>query len=167
MSDHSLSAAAMPHRVQHDAAPVTGQQPEWVIRGLFNAFLAVVAGIALTVVIWRAGYLASISSFAMAAGAVFMYSRAAGSAPRKGLVPLVLLIVAGLFVAFLAIVVSDLWELHSEMQGSMFVSRSQFIGDNLFRSDVLGAYGRDMAMFAVFGVLGAAGTMTRLLRRVP
>lgn len=164
MSEHSLSAAAMRHRVLHDTAPVSEPRPEWVIRGLFSAFLAVVAGTVLTVALWQAGYLAAISGFVMAAGAVFLYTRAAGSAPRHGLVPLVLLIIVGMAAAFLAVVFSDLWQVYSQLDDQLFMSRSRFIMDNAFAGDVLAAYGKDMVMFAVLGVLGALGTLARLWR---
>ncbi len=81
--------------------------------------------------------MASITSFVMAAGAVFLYSRAAGSAPRKGLVPLMLLILAGVVGSFFAIVISDAWDAYGQFQGALFESRSRFIMDNALRSDVL------------------------------
>jgi len=68
---------------------------------------AVVAGIVLTVVIWRLGFIASITSFALAGGAVFLYDKGAGTVPRKGLIPLVLLILAGVVASFFAVIGSD------------------------------------------------------------
>lgn len=163
MSNERLSAASM-----SDLAPAIWEAPvqrrEWVLRGLFSAFLAVLAGTALTVVIWRAGYIASISSFLMAAGAVYLYTRAAGGAPRNGLVPLVLLVLGGMVVSFLAIVASDLSQVYGDLGDTVYLSRSRFIMDNLFRADVLSSYGKDMVMFAVFGLLGVIGTVMRLLR---
>lgn len=162
MSNDRLSAAAMAYLAPEEATPA--QRPEWVLRGLFSAFLAVVAGTALTVALWQAGHLASISGFVMAAGAVFLYTRSAGSAPRNGLVPLVLLIIVGMAASFLAVVVSDLWQVYNQLDDHVFMSRSRFIMDNAFRGDLLAAYGKDLVLFAVFGVLGAIGTLARLLR---
>ena len=163
MSNERLSASAT-----SDLGPALWEapphHPEWVVRGLFSAFLAVVAGTVLTVALWQAGYIASISGFVMAAGAVFLYTRAAGGAPRHGLVPLVLLIIAGMSVSFMAVVVSDLWQVYNQLDDQLFMTRSRFIMDNAFRGDVLAAYGKDMVMFAVFGALGVFGTLVRLLR---
>ncbi len=128
------------------------------------AFLAVVAGAVLTVVIWRLGFIASITSFAMAAGAVYLYGLGAGGAPRKGLVPLVLLIMVGVVVAFFAIVASDASDAYTMFATTGSVSRTTFVMDNIFRPEVLSTYGTDMAMFGLFAVLGLFGTMRRLLR---
>jgi hypothetical protein len=164
MSEFTVNQAATQQALPGAFAPAAAAAHEWVLRGLFNAFLAVAAGTALTVVLWRAGYLASITSFLMAAGAVHLYAAAAGGRPRKGLVPLVLLIVAGVVGSFFAIVASDAWDVYSRFHTTIFESRSQFVLDTMFRPDVLGHYGSDLAMFALFGVLGVSGTMIRLLR---
>lgn len=54
--------------------------------------------------VWNFGFIASITSFVMAAGAVFLYGLAAGAPARKGVVPLVLLVVAGVVATFFLLV---------------------------------------------------------------
>ena len=154
------------HPASEGAVPVVTpvRAPEAVARGMLAATLAVFGGVVLTVVIWRFGFIASITSFVMAAGAVYLYSWAAGTAPRMGLIPLVLLIVVGVVAAFFAVVASDAWDVYSQFDGVAYVSRSSFILDNIFRGEVLREYAQDMAMFGVFAVLGLFSTMRRLLR---
>jgi hypothetical protein len=141
------------------------QEPrERVGLGLLAALGAVVLGAGLTVVLWRVGFIASITSFAIAFGAIWLYAKAAGSTPRKGLGPLVLLILAGVVLSFFAVVASDLSQTYDELiDGNYDVSRLQFIRDNIFNGELLSAYTKDMAMFGVFAVLGIYSTLRRLL----
>jgi hypothetical protein len=136
---------------------------ERVALGLLASLLAVVAGVVLTVVIWRAGYIASITSFVIAIGAVYLYTAAAGAPPRKGLVPVILVVALGVVASFFAVVVSDLLDAYDnlglEVQG---FDKQDFVLDNVFNGDLLAEYGKDMAMFAVFAVLGVFSTLRRL-----
>jgi len=174
MSD-DLHADLPPHTSglpSYPAAPVVPAGPPPVERvglGLLGALGAVVAGIVLTVVIWRAGYIASVTGFAMAAGAVWLYVLLAGARPRKGLIPLVLLVILGVVVSFFAVVASDLGDVYntliaqtSELDRAMAPSKTDFIKDNLFRGEVLSSYGKDIAMFGGFAALGIFGTLRRL-----
>jgi hypothetical protein len=135
---------------------------ELVVRGLTFALPAVVGGIALTVIIWRLGFIASITSFALAAGAVYLYAKGAGANPRKGLVPLVLLILVGVVAAFFGVITSDTWDAYDKLGVAGYQSRWSFLSDNVFRGEVISSYGKDMAMFGVFAVLGIFSTMRRL-----
>jgi hypothetical protein len=160
---HLSSEPAYPASDGAEPVVMPARAPEAVARGMLAATLAVLAGVVLTVVIWRFGFIASITSFVMAAGAVFLYSWAAGTPPRKGLIPLVLLIVLGVVAAFFGVVASDAWDVYGQFDGVVGVSRSSFILDNIFRGELLREYAQDMAMFGVFAVLGLFGTMRRLL----
>jgi hypothetical protein len=144
-------------------ATVEVRAPERIALGLLAACLAVVVGAVLTVVLWRAGFIASITTFLMAAGASYLYTRAAGAPPRKGLAPLVLLIVLGVAVCFFAVVGSDLSDVYDRLAGPGSIPKAQFIRENLFTGKVLGSYGKDIAMFALFAALGLFSTMRRLL----
>lgn len=135
---------------------------ERVIRGLLAALVAVVLGVALTVVIWRAGYIAAITSLAIAFGASFLYTLAAGKPARRGLVPLIVLILLGVVVSFFAIVVSDLLDIYDELAVSGAVGKGEFVRDNMFDTEVLESYGKDLAWFAGFAVLGIFGTVRQL-----
>lgn len=157
MSDPSLAPGA--------PQPLVVPPVERVVLGLLAASVAVLGGAALTVAIWRLGYIAAITSLAIAFGAAVLYQVAAGAPARKGLVPLVLLIVLGVVLSFFAVVASDLWDAYDllSVYGPLEVSRLQFITDNLLNGEVLGEYGQDLALFGVFAVLGVVGTIRRLL----
>lgn len=137
---------------------------ERVLLGLLASLLPILAGVAITVAIWRAGYIAAITSFVIAIGAAYMYKVAAGRPPRKGLAPLVALIVLGVVLSFFAVVTSDLWDAYDDLKALGFEvdSKGTFIRENLFESSVLREYGKDMAMFAVFAVLGIGGVIRSL-----
>ena len=142
-------------------APVVTEK---VGAGLAASLGAVLGGCVLAVVLWRLGFIASLSSFLIAGGAVFLYSRAAGTPPRKGLPALIAVIVVGVVISFFCVVASDLWTVYDKLQvGSTGESRVTFIQDNLFRGKVLGTYGSDMFMFVLFAALGIFSTLRRLV----
>jgi hypothetical protein len=165
MSEHNDDLAAMPEppAVPFGAADVPAPVQEQIGRGIFFALAAVIGGVVLTVVIWRLGFIASITSFVMAGGAVYLYDRGAKTWPRKGLVPLILLILVGVVASFFAVIASDAWDAYDKFVIPGAQSRTSFITDNIFRGEVLKEYGKDMAMFAVFAVLGVYSTMRRLI----
>lgn len=159
MSDHSFQPAFPGQPGQ----PPVAEPREKVLLGLLAATGAVVLGIVVTVVVWRLGFIASITSFLIAVGAVWLYA-AVGGRPRKGLLPLVGLVVLGVVLSFFGVVASDLWEAYDELQVSQAgVSRSSFITENIFNGELLKGYGKDMAMFGVFALLGIFSTLRRLL----
>jgi len=153
----------------NSAVPQPAHQPfgtaprENVGLGLAAALLAVLGGMVLTVVLWRIGFIAGLSSFAIAGGGTLLYVKGAGAAPRRGLPPLLLLIVLGVVASFFAIVASDLWDVYGKLNLDGVESRFTFVKDNLFHGELLRHYGKDAAMFAVFAVLGMFGTMRRLI----
>lgn len=149
---------------QYPATPETALRPapdEQVGRGLLFAFAAVLGGIVLTVVIWQAGFVAAISSFALAAGAVFLYDKGAGAPPRKGLVPLIALIVVGVVAGFFAVIASDAWKAYDELP--IAEDRITFVLNNIFEGEVIKAYAKDMVWYFGFAAFGVFGTLRRLL----
>lgn len=129
--------------------------------GLLAASGAVIGGVALTVVIWRLGYVAALSSLVIAFGAAYLYEVGAGRSARKGLVPLLLLIVLGVALCFLAIVASDAYDAYDEL-GFSGISRFEFVRRAVTEPEVLQEYGKDLALFGVFAVLGIIGVGRRL-----
>jgi hypothetical protein len=145
------------------AVQVSPPPPEFVARGLIWATGAVVVGVVLTIILWRVGFIASITSFILAAGAGFLYMKGAGAPPRRGVVPLVLLILVGVAIGFFGVIASDAWDAYDKLGLAGTQSRMSFIGDNVFRGEVIKSYGGDMAMYFVFAALGIFSTLRRLL----
>lgn len=159
-NDVSYNYPAMPYGTPVEPQP---EPVEDVAMGLATALLAVIGGVVLTVVLWRIGFIAGVSSFVIAGGSIALYSRAAGSVPRKGLIPLVAMILVGVVASFFAAVASDLWQVYDQIAIARPAgSRTRFIMDNIFNGDVLSLYGKDIFMFALFAVLGVFGSMRRL-----
>ena len=138
---------------------------ENVARGLLFAVGAIPVAMVVSALIWKVGFVASIASFALAAGVVWLYVRGAGTTPRKGLVPVVLLIIAGVALAFLAnmsVDASDYWSANGGPGSG--TSRLSFILDNIFRPEVISSYGKDLAFYVAFAALGTFSTIRRLFR---
>ncbi|MFB9315076.1 hypothetical protein [Nocardioides plantarum] len=147
-------------------APVVTEPRERVGLGLLASLGAVLGGVVLTVLLAQLGFITAISSFVIAFGAAFLYEAAAGRPARKGLVPLVLLIVLGVVLSYLAVIGSDLWDAYDEIRevGLTEQSRAAFVGDYLFKpGDVFENPYKDLPWFAVFGVLGVFGVVRRLI----
>lgn len=167
MSDQNFTPAS-PEQ-PFGSQPASPQAPvviENVAKGMFFAIGAVLVGVLLTIILWRAGFIAAITNYVLAAGAIFLYSKGAGANPKRGLVPVILLIVVGIVIAFFGVVASDAWDAYSDGTarfGSLGQSRFSFITDNIFRGEVLKSYGKDIAMFAIFAALGVFSTLRRLV----
>jgi hypothetical protein len=141
------------------------QQVEIVPRGVLFSLAAIPLGMGASVLIWKMGFIASITSFLLAGVAGWLYVKGAGAAPRKGWLPLLAVILVGVGASFLAIVGADLVEYYNTSEGQSlgYPSALSFVSANLFNSDLLKSYGSDLAMFLVFAALGVFGTVRRLL----
>jgi hypothetical protein len=139
---------------------------EAVGRGLLRSLLAVPVGVAASVLIWQWGFIASVTSFAIAAGAAWLYARGAGNPPRAGLLPLLGVIVLGVVLSFFAVVAADLVAFHATPEGAGlgWPSTTEFVLAHLFDPEVLGSHAADLVLFVLFAVLGAVGTVRRLLQ---
>ena len=156
--------APQPHQPDQPfgAAPGVEVPRERVGLGLLAALGAVVGGMVLTVVIAQLGFIAAVSSFVIAFGAAYLYELGAGRPARKGLVPLVLLIVLGVVASYFAVIASDLWDAYDEA-GITDPSRLGFVREFLFSpGDVFQEPYKDLPFFAIFGVLGIFGVVRRL-----
>ncbi len=112
----ALALAAGVHHV--DAHPV-GAEPDDVVvappvpresvaQGLALSALVIPVGMIVAGVIGQLGYLASVAGLIVVVGALALYTKGAGAAPRRGVAPLLLLIVVGVVASFLAGLVLDL-----------------------------------------------------------
>lgn len=175
-SDHTLPEPAVPEPILPPAPlqpglvqPAPAAPVECVSRGLAFAAGAIPVGMIAAIVIWKMGFVASISSFLIAGGAVFLYAKGAGTPPRKGIAPLVGVVVLGIVASFFGIVAADLMEFYGTPQGRAlgYPTEMEFVRTNLFNGEVLKSYGSDLVMFVVFAALGIFGTLRRLLRAAP
>ncbi len=141
-------------------------EAEAVARGLLFSLAAIPVGVVLSVLVWRAGFVASISSFAMGALAAFLYRRGAGRVGRAGVAVVAGVVLVGVVVSFAGIVASDLMEVYAAHRAEIEGSEATFVTSGLTDGAVLGAYGRDLAIFAFFAVLGAVATGRRVGRSV-
>ncbi len=137
--------------------------PENIGRGVLFALAALIGGIVLTVILFEAGFLAAISGALMAGGAVFLYDKGAGRAPRRGLVPLVTLIVTALVAGIAAALFVDVYRGYPSLPAELrtVMSRGEFIREE-FSQYLFADYGKDIALYFVFAALGVFGTFRRL-----
>lgn len=157
---------------QHDvpSAPDETRAParERVGLGLAAAVVALLLGAGLTLAVWSFGFVASITSFVMAAGATFFYGLAAGAPPRRGVVPLVGLVVVAVVGTFFLLVGYDAAQAYDEITATMSsaeigMGKSEFIRTSMVDGEVLGAYSKDMLFFFGFAVLGIWTTLKNVL----
>ena len=141
--------------------------PERVGRGAAFALLAVPVGAVLAVLIWKIGFIASITSFLMAALAAILYLRGSGGRVKKGLFVVVAVIALGIVVSFFSVVAADLWAAYPQLDpdiAATYPSRWSFVHENLFYGPVLKFHTKEAVMFPLFGIIGGFSTITRLVR---
>ena len=149
------------------AASAVALPPERVGRGALLALLAIPVGAVVSAVIWRLGFVASLSGVVVAAGAALLYVRGSGGRVKKGIPVVAAVIVLGIVVSFFAAVATDLWTVFPQLDPEItsgYAGRGSFVAANLFYGPVLAEYTRDIVLFALFGVLGGFGTILRLVR---
>lgn len=155
------------HWTPEGLVPVPALPPERVGHGALLALLAIPVGVVLTAVVWKLGFVASISGIVVSAGAAVLYARGSGGRLRKG-VPVVLAVaVVGIAASFFAAVAVDLYGIFPQLDpdvAAAYPSRGSFVADNLFYPPVLKEYVRTGVLLVVFGVVGAFGTIVRLAR---
>jgi len=173
LSDHTQPSepAVAPPSAPFDpqagvASPVpVADQVEIVPRGILFSLASIPVGMVAAVLISRLGFIASISSFLIAGSAVFLYVKGATTTPRRGVVPLIAVILAGVAASFLAIIAADLVAAFGtpEVKAAGYTSVVDFVTTNLFYGPVLKEYSTDAVMFVVFAALGVFGTVRRLV----
>ena len=153
MPDGAAAYAAVPTTATKAAPAEAGHgRSERVLPGLMAATLVIPVGMLVAATVWELGFVASLSSFLVAIGAVWAYTRAAGAAPRKGALPLVFVIGLGVVASFLACLAIDLNAIYGAVGAGS--GRVAFITDNLFSVTFLRPYLFEALLFAAFGALG-------------
>jgi len=143
--------------------PLTAQQ-ENIGKGLLWAALAIPVSAIAWVLVWQLGFIASVVSFGMAWLMGWLYTRGAGRAPsRRAAVPLLVLVVVGVAVSFLAGLASDAASVYAEttqtdaMQAITSGDFWSFYFDNLGHADLWSGYAGDLTVSILFA---AAGTFS-------
>ncbi len=148
-------------------APGAAAQPheEKVGRGLLFSLGGIVVGVVLTVLLWKVGFFASITSFAMAYATVWLYTRGAGAPPKKGVGAVIGVIVIGVVVSLASIVTADALDyLASDYPDASIAEKADFVAYNLLRPEVWQDYSTNVVMFVIFAALGTFGLIRQLGR---
>jgi hypothetical protein len=113
----SFGAPYLPLRLRTTQVEPVAQ--EAVGRGMAASVTAVLGGIVLIVVIRRYAFEFPVAAAAMSGGAVLLYARSAGRAPRRGLLPLFILLVAATVLSFYAVFATDGWMAYNVVSEGM------------------------------------------------
>ena len=137
---------------------------ENVGRGLLMALIAVIGGCVLSAVVYHLGYVASIVALAMGGAGIFLYAKGAGAPPRKGAVGLVTLLMAGILLAWVSSVGTQLYFYYVDQTGTSNGALA-FAVSGALSVDLFQATLKDFLIFVGFGVLGIFGVARQLLFR--
>ncbi|ANF31297.1 hypothetical protein A0130_06105 [Leifsonia xyli] len=156
----------LPGQQLPDAQPFT--EPERVARGLALALLVIPAGVIVWTILWSIGFIASIVSWGVAVGAVWLYRRGSKARVTRGafwgiiaivVVTVVLSLLAGIFTDVVAAVGIPFTEA---------LTNSKFWDvyfDNVFNNgDMWQAYLPQVLLALLFAALGCFMTLRRLAR---
>lgn len=149
------------HTTQRGIQMPRARSAERVVLGLLLALVGVVGGVALTVVVWRAGYLASVTLLVMGFAAALLYELGARTTPNRGAIPLLTLVLVGMVASFFAVVASDLWDLYDTRPRK--ASRTDFIKERILDPEVLGELQPEILLFVVFGLIGIGAVVRRMV----
>ncbi len=131
-------------------------------RGLALSLLAIPVAVAITAVLAKLGFIAAISSVVLGGLAVFLYSKGAGTAPKRGLIPLIGVVLGGLVLCFLSIIAVDAATFAASDEGqSLGMSTGELVARALTTPEVYAGYGRDALMFVAFAALGLFSVLRR------
>jgi hypothetical protein len=156
----SLGAPYLPLRLR--TTQVEHVEQEAVGRGISAAVAAVLGGIVLIVVIRRYAFEFPVAAAALSGGAVLLYARSAGRAPRRGLVPLLILLVGATVLSFYAVFATDGWMAYDVVSEGMTshgftwpVSRSTYILRAAWNPGMIEGY-RDVLLQVTACAVGGA-----------
>ena len=137
---------------------------ENVGRGLAAALLAVLGGCVLSAFVYHLGFVASIVALAMGAAGIFLYAKGAGAPPRKGALALVVLLIAGILLAWVSSVGTEVYFYYVHRTGTSN-GALMFALESVLSLDLFKAMLKDFLIFVAFGLLGIFGVARRLLAR--
>lgn len=136
---------------------------ERVGAGIKWSLLGVLAGVGVALVLWEIGVTSGPASFLLAASAISFYTRGAGVPPRRGLVGVLLIVLAGVLLVAVASLGAGLV--------TAMIHPPQQLGDDwwlagllhLANRDVWVAFWWELLRSAIFGILGAAVILLSLM----
>lgn len=138
---------------------------ERVGRGLLFSIGAIVIGVALTMIFYKIGFIASITSFVLAYAAIWLYTLGAGAAPRKGVWGVIAVILVGVALSIVSMLVTDVLSfLQEEFPDAALADKLDTIWYNLGRGEVWSDYATDIVMYVLFAGLGTFGLVRQLGR---
>lgn len=143
-------------------------------QGALFAIGGPIVGIAAWILLWKAGFIASIATYAMAWLTLWLYRKGAGGMDRKALKVVVAYIVLGLVLSILSGMVYDVLEYllttdkaaHAAGAWTVITSSSfwSILSDNmLHNADFWKGYTTDILIALALGGLGVYGTVKELL----
>jgi hypothetical protein len=147
--------------------------PEAVAAGLVAAFVVGMVGVVLGAVVSRQIFmpeaLSPVTGGFTSAAMVLLYRRAAGAAPRRGLIPLAVLFLVVLAATFVAIIAAKAWWVYSLMQDEMGLtlpfSRADFVWDTVSGLETGGVLGVMLFQLIMFSIAGFAIVLWKVRRR--
>ncbi|MGC3994099.1 MAG: hypothetical protein QM779_08355 [Propionicimonas sp.] len=143
------------------SAPAT----EKVGRGLLFSLGGIVVGVVITILLWKMNFIASITSFAMAYATIWLYTKGAGTPPRRGVGGVIAVIVAGVVVSLASVVVVDALDyLAAREPDASLGEKADFVVYNLLQPGVWQGYAGNVAMYFLFAALGTFGLIRQLGR---
>lgn len=168
LSEAAESAAGSPAEYSPDAAP---QVIENIGRGALLALLALPVGILAWVLLWQAGFIASIVGFGVAVAATFLYRMGSGGViSRVGAVIVIGVTALTLVLAFVAGLVSDVLPIYTDITGAGAVESllqpafwSGF-SDIVSDPEIAGEIAKDAAIAFGLGALGCFSVLRGAFR---
>ncbi len=133
--------------------------PENVGRGVLFSLGSLIVGAGLAILFSWGGFIASISAIAAAYAALWLYVKGAGAAPRKGAIPLLVVVLLGILAQFLAVVGFGVWRV-SRGRGA---GQWQYVLSSMFNPAVWEGYALEGVMIVAFSLLGIFGTIRGLV----
>jgi hypothetical protein len=134
-------------------------------KGLALASLSILVAIVGWIVLWKIGVIAAVVPFVSAWLAVWLYQKGSGSRDLKPVaVPLLIIIVVGVLLAFLSGMMLDAWAAYTEFEQNAVFGADffNFFFVVLSSGEVWQGYIQDILFTLLFAALGAGGIIKSL-----
>jgi hypothetical protein len=137
---------------------------ELVGKGLLFSLGGVVVGIVAAVALWQMNFVAALSSLVMAYSCVWLYTKGAGRSPRKGALPLLAVILVGIFASLAAAFASDAIRVALKIYPGNSGAQTGWVLSYLTNPAVWQQHISSVVMYLVFAGLGAFGIFVGLAK---